>query len=78
MSKDKLIVVSWSLMHNWIYVVLSHVRTLDGLFLLRPFPDNCLDKFEVPKDLILFEDIICALEAAVLVARERGVASLEM
>ena len=38
MSKDKLIVVSWSFIANWIYVVLSCVRTLKGLFLLKPVP----------------------------------------
>ncbi len=32
MSKDKLIVVSWSFNYNWIYIVLSHVWTLKGLF----------------------------------------------
>ncbi len=35
MSKDKLIVVSWSFIPNWIYVVLSWVRTLKGLFLIE-------------------------------------------
>ena len=32
MSKDKLIVESWSFISNWIYVVLSRVRTLECLF----------------------------------------------
>ena len=42
MSKDKLIVVNWSYEPNWIYVVLlSRVRTLNGLFLLRPLPEDC-------------------------------------
>ncbi len=44
MSKDKLIVVSWSFIPNWIYIVLSCVRTLKGLFLLQPLPANCLEK----------------------------------
>ena len=38
MSKDKLIVVSWSFIANWIYVVLSRERTLKGLFFLKPTP----------------------------------------
>jgi hypothetical protein len=42
MSKDLIIVLSWptgglSLMiKNWEYVVLSHVRTLSGLYLVEP------------------------------------------
>ena len=72
MSKDQLIVVSWSFMQNWIYVVLSRVLALDGLFLLGSLPDNCLGKSEVPKDLKRFEDRMYALEAGVLAARERN------
>jgi hypothetical protein len=34
MSKDKIIVTSWSYQFkNWIYVILSRVRTLEGLYL---------------------------------------------
>ena len=36
MSKDRLIVTSWCFKSNWVYVVLSRVRTLDGLYLLEP------------------------------------------
>jgi hypothetical protein len=25
---------------NWAYVVLSHVKTLDGLFLIKPIPED--------------------------------------
>ena len=72
MSKDKLIVVSWSFMQNWIYVVLSRVRTLSGLFLLKPLPDDCLDKFQVPQDLQPFESrMYYALEHAIFTARKR-------
>ena len=48
MSKDKLIVESWSFISNWIHVVLSRVRTLEGLFILKPLPTDCLESFEVP------------------------------
>ena len=44
MSKDKLIVVAWTFVPNWIYVVLSCVRTFNGLFLLKPMSKDCLDE----------------------------------
>ena len=38
MSKDVLIVNSWNYgFANWVYVVLSRVRTLSGLYLCQPF-----------------------------------------
>ena len=77
MSKDKLIVVSWSFVPNWIYVVLSRVRTLKGLFLLKPLPENCLDKFQVPRDLQAFEQRMRDLERQVIATRGRNMASLE-
>ena len=37
MSKDNVIVVSWFYgVKNWVYVVLSRVRTLSGLYLFKP------------------------------------------
>ena len=51
MSKDNLIVASWTFVENWIYVMLSRVRTLKGLYLLKPIPKNQMDKFQVPRDL---------------------------
>ena len=77
MSKDKLIVVSWSFIPNWIYVVLSRVRTLDGLFLLKPLSTDCLDKFQVPCELQAFERRMRALECSVIRARELKMAALE-
>jgi hypothetical protein len=38
-SLDKLIIAEWNNDKNWIYVVLSRVKTLDGLFLLKPLPE---------------------------------------
>ena len=35
-TKDNLIVYSWNKITEWIYVVLSRVKTLEGLFLVRP------------------------------------------
>jgi hypothetical protein len=43
MSKDVIIVASWptkSMFRNWEYVVLSHVRTLSGLYLVKPIDIN--------------------------------------
>jgi len=77
MSKDKLIVASWSFMPNWIYVVLSRVRTLDGLFLLKPLPIDCLDKFAVPRELQAFERRMLDLERTVIHARELNMAALD-
>ena len=37
MSKDNVIVVNWLYgVKNWVYVVLSRVRTLSGLYLFKP------------------------------------------
>ena len=59
-------------MQNYIYVVLSCVRILDGILLLRPLRNDCLEKCEVPKDLKRFEDRMYAFEATVLAARNRN------
>ena len=77
MSKDKLIAVPWSFIPNWIYVMLSRVRTLDGLFLLKPLPSNCLDKFRVPRNLQAFERRMHDLERQVIEERERNMAALD-
>ena len=42
MSGDKLLVTSWSFVKNWRYLVLSRVRALKGLFLLKSLPKNQL------------------------------------
>jgi hypothetical protein len=34
------VIAQWSSVKNWAYVVLSRVRTLAGLFLEKPIPDN--------------------------------------
>ena len=41
-SVDEIVIVEWSKSNakKWAYVVLSRVKTLDGLFLLKPIPDN--------------------------------------
>ena len=35
-----LVIAQWSKVKNWAYVVISRVRTLDGLFLTSPIPEE--------------------------------------
>ncbi len=37
-SLDELVIAEWSTMENWAYVVLSRVRTLNGIYLMKPIP----------------------------------------
>ena len=76
MSKDKLIMVSWSFIANWMYVILSRVRTLSGLFLLKSLSSDCLDTFQVPHELQVFERHMNDLESAIFNARETNVTAL--
>lgn len=77
MSKDKLVVVDWDFKNaNWVYVVLSRVRTRDGLYLLKPLPRDCLDKFQVPRELIAFEQTMRRLEEHNLTERVEMMAEL--
>jgi hypothetical protein len=39
-SLDQLVVAEWSMTKNWAYVVLSRVRSLEGLFLMEPIPGD--------------------------------------
>jgi hypothetical protein len=78
MSKNKLVVVSWNMgTANWVYVVLSRVRTLNGLYLLKPLPRDCLDKFQVPADLIVFEQHMRDLERTILTQRDNMMRDLD-
>ena len=54
MSKDVVIVNDWNYRCvNWVYVVLSRVRTLAGLYLMKPL--DLERSFNVPESLIRFE-----------------------
>ena len=54
MSKDVLIINNWDYRcANWVYVVLSRVRTLAGLYLMKPL--DLERSFNVPQSLIRFE-----------------------
>ena len=60
LTKDNLIVYSWNRSTNWIYVVLSRVRTLNGLFLMKPLK---LKDIKPPsRDYIAFMDYIKNIE----------------
>ena len=39
-SLKQLVVAEWSKMKNWAYVVLSRVQSLEGLFLMKPIPND--------------------------------------
>lgn len=70
MSKDKIIVTSWSYkFKNWIYVILSRVRTLDGLHLLQKLKPT--HNFTVDEELLREERRIAQIEQR-LMARRRG------
>jgi hypothetical protein len=57
MTKDALVVNEWDyICANWVYVVLSTVQTLKGLFLTKPL--NLDHEFNVPQRLIDFENRI--------------------
>ena len=52
---DALMVNSWSYgFENWVYVVLSRVRTRSGLFLSKKL--DLKKKFKVPEKLLNFEE----------------------
>ena len=53
-SKNMLIVNDWFYSHGWVYTVLSRVRTLKGLFLMKPLAFE-KHRFETPKELSLFD-----------------------
>ena len=49
-SVDSLFVHNWSYVTNWVYVMLSRVRTHKGLYCRKPVSAD-LRKYEVPKAL---------------------------
>jgi hypothetical protein len=64
MTKDYLILAEISLVPNWLYVVLSRVTTLQGLFLMKPLT---LDMFQpIPSNLQHELDFLRKLEAQLM------------
>lgn len=69
-SKDKLIVASWNFsVPNWIYVVLSRVRTLKGLFLTEKLDES--KPFPVVREVVIEEERLQEIETEVLAKWER-------
>ena len=65
MTKDSLIVNSWNYTFtNWVYVVLSRVHTLAGLFLCKKLDEN--RSFSVDEDLLREEERLAQLEESFL------------
>ena len=62
-SLDALLIAEWSKVKNWAYVVLSRVRTLAGLYLETPIPDD-IDFNPHPDNL----DMMVRLRETILVA----------
>ena len=66
-SMDQLVIAQWSKVRNWAYVVLSRVRTLEGLFLTEPIPSNI--DFKPPSEylamMIRLRDSISAVPGQV-------------
>ena len=50
---------------------------LEWTVLIKPLPDDCLDAFQVPNDLVAFEQRMRGLESRVLEARRKNMAELK-
>ena len=77
MSKDAIIVSSWptgslaAMFKNWEYVVLSRVRTLSGLYLVKPID---MDKsFQPSPQLASYMDKIRKFEKEMLKKRKQAI-----
>ena len=70
MSAEKLMVGSWSYtFKNWVYVVLSRMTKLSGLYLTKPLDPN--KEFPVDSDLVVgFERTMKDLQENVLAQLE--------
>lgn len=54
LSKDRLVIADWDYSTpNWVYVVLSRVRTLEGVFLMKRLDE---DKLKGPDPRLLYEE----------------------
>jgi hypothetical protein len=53
-SVDNIFIHNWNKTNNWAYVVLSRVRTREGLFLRMPLRDEDLKMFEMPREMTGF------------------------
>ncbi len=80
MSKDVIVVSSWptgglaTMFQNWEYVVLSHVHTLSGLYLVEPIDMDKL--FQPTSELKKFIENARQKETDILEKRKRAIAQL--
>eukprot|EP00956_Cyclotella_meneghiniana_P000819 scaffold922_cov53-Cyclotella_meneghiniana.AAC.1 len=80
-SKDTLVITSWPqfknnvVFQNWEYVVLSRVRTLSGLFLLKPL--DMQKNYEPTYELTKYMKRAKKAEANLLKKRENNIAEFE-
>jgi hypothetical protein len=49
-SMDALVIAEWTETKNWPYVTISRVRTLDGLYFMKPIPKNI--SFKPPEEYL--------------------------
>jgi hypothetical protein len=63
---ETLVIAQWSKVKNWAYVVLSRVRTLNGLFLTKPIPEDI--DFAPANDYL---DMMAHLRATILATPEQ-------
>ena len=76
-SKDRLIIAKFTKrFKNWIYVVLSRVRTLKGLYLLDTLDEDDDTLGEVPRALRMHEQRLKTLERTVLAQRAAALSRL--
>jgi hypothetical protein len=79
-SKDLIIVSSWptgglaAMFKNWEYVVLSRVRTISGLFLIKPI--EMAKSFKPSEELKKYMEYARQTEASMLEKRKRAIAQL--
>jgi hypothetical protein len=80
MSKDAIIVSSWptgslaAMFKNWEYVVLSHVQTLSGLYLVKPI--DMYKSFQPSPQLTSYMDKIRKFEENILEKRQHAISKL--
>jgi hypothetical protein len=71
MSKDNIVITSWNYtFKNWVYLVLSRVRTFSGLFLLEKLKKD--KDYSVDPKLLIEEKRLKEIENQVLQRREEG------